>query len=359
MSISMSPFPSVSCDHAAASGALIAQTSQPVLAAGPAQRIDALDWTKGALILFMVVYHAINYSAFRPLAFQYLAFLPPAFILITGFLVGQVYAAKYNLQTWAPYTRLATRGVKLLLIFLILNVAHCVLLERSVSEGLWEFGDRAPAVFLSGNGRNGIFEILLPIAYFLFLAPFLLWVRSRTKITAVACVIAVALVCLALARRGISSKNLMLVSAGVIGMALGLFRMELMIGFARRWVIVLCLYASYRIFSAFIGETYPVQMFGAAISVLLLFSCAIQLGTASRPGQRIVTLGRYSLFAYLAQIALLQVIVKLMGGKPNHWAGVVVTGALTSGLLFLSIAALQWCRRQARLADSVYRFVFC
>src|ERR1039458_3410046 len=62
-------------------------------------RIAALDWTKGALILFMVAYHAINYSAFRPLAFRYLAFLPPSFILITGFLVGQVYAAKYDLRS--------------------------------------------------------------------------------------------------------------------------------------------------------------------------------------------------------------------------------------------------------------------
>src|SRR4051812_8209465 len=76
-------------------------------------RIAALDWTKGALVIFMVVYHAINYSSFRPLAFQYLAFLPPSFILIAGFVVGQIYTSKYDLNRWSPYGRLLLRGFKL------------------------------------------------------------------------------------------------------------------------------------------------------------------------------------------------------------------------------------------------------
>ena len=355
----LTPLASVSCDQVAAPASLIAEAPPRIVASGSAQRIDALDWTKGALILFMVAYHAINYSAFRPLAFQYMAFLPPSFILITGFLVGQVYAAKYNLRTWAPYTRLATRGVKLFLIFLLLNIVHCLLLERSISEGLWEFEDRAPAIFLSGNGRNGIFEILLPIAYFLFLALLLLWVRSRSKAATVACGIAAFVLCVALGRKGISFKNLTLVSAGVIGMVLGLFRMALIVSFARKWVGVVCLYALYRLCCALVGDTYPVEMFGATVSVLLIFTCAMGMQRGSWAGQQMVTLGRYSLFAYLVQIALLQGIVKLAGGKPNHWHGVFVTGVLTTGLLFFSVAALQWCRRRARFADSLYLYVFC
>src|SRR3954471_1262204 len=85
-------------------------------------RITALDWTKGALIVCMVVYHAINYSAFRPLAFRYLAFLPPSFIFVAGFLVGQTYASKYDLSRTAPYRRLIVRGLKILILFTVFNL---------------------------------------------------------------------------------------------------------------------------------------------------------------------------------------------------------------------------------------------
>src|SRR6187399_3095901 len=107
----------------------------PASAAAPspvAARIDALDWVKGALVVFMVVYHAMGYSRFRPLSFEYLGFLPASFIFITGFVVGQIYAARYNLQSWKPYLRLMTRGLKLLVLFTLLNLAWFIAIERSV-----------------------------------------------------------------------------------------------------------------------------------------------------------------------------------------------------------------------------------
>src|SRR5579862_2092524 len=116
----------------------------------PVGRIGALDWTKGALVVCMVAYHAINYSAFRPMGFKALGFLPPSFIPIAGFLVGQVYATKYSLDTWKPYARLLVRGLKLLLVFLVLNVTNCIILKRDIVDGLWEFADRAETIFVSG-----------------------------------------------------------------------------------------------------------------------------------------------------------------------------------------------------------------
>ena len=152
--------------------------SGAAVAGRPAERIDPLDWTKGALVLFMVVYHSINYSVFRSMAFQFLPFLPPSFVMIAGIVVGSVYAARYDLDSWKPYARLMLRGIKLFLLFAVLNVGFCILLERSFAGGLSEFSSRAGMVFLSGNGRDGIFEVLLPIAYFLLLAPVLLSASS-------------------------------------------------------------------------------------------------------------------------------------------------------------------------------------
>src|SRR5580704_5753793 len=62
-----------------------------------AQRIPALDFTKGALVLIMVLYHWLNYFV-GPQAdiYRYLRFLTPSFIFITGFLVSGVYLSKYS-----------------------------------------------------------------------------------------------------------------------------------------------------------------------------------------------------------------------------------------------------------------------
>src|SRR4051812_8978697 len=56
------------------------------------KRVPALDFTKGALVLIMVLYHWMNYFIRADGdVYKYLRFLTPSFIFITGFLVSQVY----------------------------------------------------------------------------------------------------------------------------------------------------------------------------------------------------------------------------------------------------------------------------
>lgn len=327
-------------------------------APGSSRRIDTLDWTKGLLIICMVVYHGINYSAFRPLAFQFLAFLPPSFILITGFLAGQVYAAKYDLGTWKPYLRLATRGFKLLLVFTILNLVHCIAIKRGIFEGVGEFAARATSIFLSGNGRTGIFEVLLPIAYFLLLAPVLLWLRSRASGSITGCAAAFFLLCLALERSGNAMKNLDFLSVGFIGMAFGLIPMQTIDRLATKWVPILLLYAVYRLCSHFFGETYSVQIFAAIISVLLLYCCALHLRMGGWFQQQMVVLGQYSLLGYLVQIAVLQGVVKVLGGRPQHVAGVFAVCVMTAIATWVIVKTVHQSRRKSRIVDAGYKTIF-
>src|ERR1700740_404806 len=61
------------------------------------QRIPALDFTKGTLALFMVLYHWINYFVGVEWGYyRYLRFLSPSFIFISGFMISNVYLSKYN-----------------------------------------------------------------------------------------------------------------------------------------------------------------------------------------------------------------------------------------------------------------------
>lgn len=322
------------------------------------KRIEPLDWTKGMLVLCMVAYHSINYSAYRPLAFRFLPFLPPSFVLIAGLVVGSIYTARYNLDSWKPYARLMVRGAKLLLLFTLLNVGYCVLAAHSLAGGLLEFADRASLIFVSGNGRAAIFEVLLPISYFLLLVPVLLWLRSKAVWTTPVCGIGICVLCSVLESRGISSENLTLLSAGILGMTLGLVPMETLDRFARKWTWVGLIYLLYQILRWFIGDIYPVEMFGAVASVLLLYAVACYLDMSAWTGRQMVLFGRYSLLGYLAQIALLQVIVKAVGGKPEHWSGVLVVAGLTTILLYFVVRLVNSLRQRNASMDLIYKFVF-
>ncbi len=54
-------------------------------------RISTIDFTKGILVVFMALYHSLNYFGYAKLHHIYLTFVPPSFIMITGFIIIQVY----------------------------------------------------------------------------------------------------------------------------------------------------------------------------------------------------------------------------------------------------------------------------
>src|ERR1700758_2466346 len=77
---------------------------------GSRTRIEALDMTKGVLVVAMVIYHSFNYSTDYTLGFKCLPFLPPSFILITGFLISRLYFTPETPRDSRVYGRLLFRG---------------------------------------------------------------------------------------------------------------------------------------------------------------------------------------------------------------------------------------------------------
>ena len=115
-------------------------------------RNPALDFTKGTLVLLMVLYHWINYfvSTQGPF-YTYLRFITPSFIFIAGFLIGNVYPAKYGWGNPAAVQRLVIRGLKLLAMFTILNVAANVIFVsnyKGAMPGIKGFLQNASSIYL-------------------------------------------------------------------------------------------------------------------------------------------------------------------------------------------------------------------
>src|SRR5215475_549582 len=83
-------------------------------------RNAALDYTKGALVLIMVLYHWLNYFYVTQAdIFRYLRFLKTLFIFIAGFLISNIYLSKYGVFDPQLPPRLIERGLKIIAVFAV------------------------------------------------------------------------------------------------------------------------------------------------------------------------------------------------------------------------------------------------
>jgi hypothetical protein len=318
-------------------------------------RVVALDMTKGVLVVLMVVYHSINYTTQPYLAFQYIGFLPPSFILIAGFLITNIYSARYSVYDSRPYKRLLLRGAKLLALFTALNVvAHAV--RGSAGVGLYI--EHWFEVYVLGSGRLAAFEVLLPISYLLLLAPLFIMADHLHRLVVPSITIAFLLLCTVLDSRGNSLANLNLLSAGIVGMLLGRAPIKDLDFLGRRFSITALVYLIYFALCFTVGQSYLVQLFGACAALALIYSSCVNIGETGWSQARLVRLGRYSLVSYIVQIGILQVLARLIG-RPDLWSLGFLTlffGALI--LMTIIVEAIEWARTRSFGVETVYKAVF-
>ena len=132
------------------------------------ERNRALDFSKGVLVLFMVLYHWINYFVgVYGSIYIYLRFIPPSFVFITGFLIANVYPARYGLRSVQVYRRMLVRGGKLLLLFVLLNIAANLVFARSYKGAMPGVDGffRDLAIILTTGNAKAAFSVLVPIGY--------------------------------------------------------------------------------------------------------------------------------------------------------------------------------------------------
>ena len=82
----------------------------------PYKRNDAIDFTKGFLVIVMVAHHLLNYFfQGKPILFMYVNYATGAFIFISGVICGALYFNKYLDDKRYVRKRLITRGLKLII----------------------------------------------------------------------------------------------------------------------------------------------------------------------------------------------------------------------------------------------------
>ncbi len=324
-------------------------------------RLAFLDLAKGILVILMVVYHSLNYTNEYHLAFRYLSFLPPSFILITGFLIAIVYYPRFARGDTTVGLRLLTRGAKLLALFAALNVVAQYVRSpaygQSLSIGVSAFFQNWHEVFVKGSGPAVAFEVLLPIAYLLLLSPPLLWLARRHVALLPALTALAAAAGAVMDQHGISNANFNLLSAGLVGMVAGRFLPSAdLIG--RPLVYAIVGYAIYFPVSLAKGYVYLVQLSGACVALVLICSVSLRLGERGWTQQFLIRQGQYSLLAYIVQIGALQVLSRILGRPDPISLGSLTLFGTTMLIMVAANEMTEWARKRSTLVDSSYRAVF-
>ena len=327
-------------------------------------RIPALDFTKGALVVIMILYHWINYFIGPQwVYYRYLRFLTPSFIFITGFMISNVYLSKYDVADPSLMKRLFTRGLKLIAIFIVLNVVRGGLLPI-LSPGSLVPSLLHPrnlmASFVTGdfNGKVVAFYVLVPIAYLLILSGTLMVpFRSFKYIFNVVCVCLFAAISI-LYLSGTKSQLLEMLAIGILGIVVGFSPIAALNKAIGRPSMILFAYVLYVIAIAVWNVPYPLEIMGTCLSVTIIYLVGTVSSRPNRIREGVLLLGKYSLLGYISQIAILQILAASVRHLSFRSAAVVISFPAAFALVVIAVEVVHRARLRAISIDRLYRLVF-
>lgn len=326
-------------------------------------RDAAMDYTKGALVLFMVLYHWLNYFIESPgHAYDYLRFLTPSFIFITGFMISRIHLTGYKNSGRNLSKRLAVRGFKLLGLVFVLNALLYFAAAR------FEFSASVVAAFVrnmcwalivanpaAAQGQKGAaFTMLVPIAYLLALSALIIVFKAKRTAFCAALLILVVSVILSYSY-GMANSYLDLLMIGALGVVIGFTDKVRTASLLNHPTVLIVLYCCYLTVISVWHVTLPLVVASVVLTTALLYIAGSR--KAPRVGwERTVFLGKYSLLGYIVQIAILQGLRRMPWFSQRGVGALVVSLLLGVLLTFALVDATDFARRKSALADRLYRF---
>jgi hypothetical protein len=312
------------------------------------------------LVLIMVLYHWMNYFVRADGSiYRYLRFLTPSFIFITGFLISTVYLRKYQVASTHIAGRLIVRGVKLLAIVFCLNlgqnVVHLNGSKTVVGEGT--FGEIVMAA-LTGMAPIA-FSVLIPIGYLLILSAALFGLSRYYKNTYHLASIVVVGLALILEVYGIQSGYLQLVGIGMLGISIGYVSIDRIHEVMKDSIALLAAYVGYLAVITFWNDVYLIQIIGVCLSLAIIYRIGLAAAKGSTLGSIVTLLGKYSLFGYIAQILILQLLRRTFYRFDR---GILVASSafvICAACTILSVWLLDRTRGKVDGINKLYAAVFC
>jgi len=324
-----------------------------------APRVTALDFTKGALVVIMVLYHWLNYFVrVDGDVYKYIRFLTPSFIFISGVLISQVYFSTKTPPRSDLCSRLLVRGLKLLALVAVLNIALSTVLVQGLGARVQALSPAAAVTAFFLGTYPVAFSVLVPIAYLLILAAILSPVFRRYPYTFH--ITSALFVTCALVLNFLNNSNsyIDIFSIGTLGISIGHLSIERVNHFVKRPITMIVAYILYLVAITIWNVIYPLQIIGVCLSVSLIYLLGLALSESGSFDRMVVLLGQYSLFGYIAQILILQMLRRgahlLDGGAAVSIAAFLICLVAT----LVSVALMDKSRARVRSVNTVYKAVF-
>lgn len=239
--------------------------------------------------------------------------------------------------------------------------ARMVLPADSAGSGLDKSGFFADwwRIYVTGNAPGVAFEVLLPIAYVLLIAPALLQVAAGRRWPLYLLTEGLFLLCVWLNVSEIPAATLYFVVAGIIGMSCAAYGAKWIEDPARsaNWIIGAA--ALHLAIIAVGWDNYPAQILVTVACLLWIYLAACRSTSTGWLSRQVVLLGQYSLLAYIVQIVLLQGTKWLIRLAPaSLLTQTVFLVVLVTAATWLSIGLIDRARGRSQTVDRTYRFMF-
>jgi len=329
-------------------------------------RIPALDFTKGTLVLIMVFYHWLNYFIGINIDYRYLRFLTPSFIFISGFLIGHIYLSKHTAVYSEVSKRLFTRGAKLLLIFIVLNVGRAILIANLPSgvavidqinlKTLW-------TIFVVGDVpitgyKVAAFYILIPIAYLLVLSAGLVSLYKYFAYTFHVVCTLLLLSVVGLWLSGLRSPNVELMTIGLMGALVGFVPVARINSFVRHPYLFSLSYLFYVVAITVWNVPFVLLAVGVFLSVWGIYFMGLSDAAPGGMRRHIILLGKHSLFGYVAQIAILQVLSATLRHVDARLGVIGISLMAAFALTMAAVEGVERVKRKSVILDRLYKVAF-
>ncbi len=325
-----------------------------------------IDFTKGFLVVTMVAYHTLNYylRGYHVL-YAYVGYVTLAFVFYSGFVCGTVYVERFIQDKRTVYRRLIIRGLKIIALFLIINLVINGLLKQNYNGQVFDvywFVNDFYSVFLAGSERISVFAILLPIGYVLLLSALIMDMR---KFKYVFCALVLLSVIAMSAFNAEPAFNVGSILVGLAGVTTGLIYTERADFFRRNAVsaAVVGLLLLFLLVLIPLGVDPRVSFIVYFLYIIAVIFSLHVLGGFLKPSagctKVIIKFGQYSLFLYLVQIFFLQVLKSVYGYRlPSLTITHLGIFVLVNIVLVISCYLMDYSRSRCRSIDGIYRSIF-
>jgi len=157
---------------------------------------------------------------------------------------------------------------------------------------------------------------------------------------------------------GEPSGQVYCLGSGVLGLCIGTFPLRNIERLLEFPIVLAAAYCIYLILVTIWDVGFVLQTVGSLLTLLVFYWLGKRTENDTKIYRLVVTLGRYSLFAYIAQIALLQTIRAGIRHGNLGAGSLVVSFAASFISSIFAVVVIDFIRSKDRLTDKIYRYVF-